>query len=452
MAEENFSLELKLKPEVIKQLRTLGFSDRQIRNLISAFSKLDSFSSKLEIKKCTFDDLKLTGVTFENDVSFSECKFNKVALANITSKSKFVVENCFFEQDAFIEGTFDHAKYIGCEFKGAVVFTGLYQLSVEFKKCKFYEKAKWEGQLKRVGKAGAIVRIEQMIGSAGMHQKPEKNFIYYWAWIKGFIRSNKEKFNVFFKKLRSKALNTVETKIHELKRQYFMSDTSEISRLFGKTAYFRDIDFSRPDQVYFSSVNLSETTFTGTNLRGVHLEGVDFYQPLLKRHGLIYEVALSKIKDKASDLYDLPLLESKYREMRVCLEESKDFGVATDMYVGEMEAKRKQLHFLRRNIFSTEALFRLVSNYGQSAIKAFLVLGALITIHFYISTNLLGHIGLSGFFDEDVKQTLRVVSFQNVDRDKSETYLGMIDTLFRILVPIQAGMFALALRIKIKRH
>lgn len=424
-------------------------------NNISFVPKFELLSyscpSNLEIKNCKFINLKLLNVKFKGSVLFYDCDFTKVQFANIKSNSRFIIEECTFDQEVLIDGKFKHAEYKGCEFKGAVTFRGHYEESVLFMNCRFLDKAKWMGMLTLTGNAsGTMLRF---ISSSGVNFKPkDKNLSFYWAMIKGFIGKSRERFKQFYVIASKQIINKIEVKIKEVIGRYFISDSTAISKLFDGTAHFQDVDFSRPDQVYFSSVNLSRTIFSGTDLRGVHLEGVDFYQPLLGRHGLIGEVSQLNIKNKLSNSYSLPKLESAYRKMRVCLEESKDFGIATDMYVGEMEAKRKQLHFLRRNIFSTEALFRLVSNYGQSAIKAFLVLGALIIIHFYISTNLLGHIGLSGFFDEDVKQTLRVVSFQNVDRDKSETYLGMIDTLFRILVPIQAGMFALALRIKIKRH
>jgi|TARA_R110002153_G_scaffold234091_8_gene387529 hypothetical protein len=39
----------------------------------------------------------------------------------------------------------------------------------------------------------------------------------------------------------------------------------------------------------------------------------------------------------------LPGIENTYRNIRYSLEENKDFGLANDFFVGEMEAKRRQL-------------------------------------------------------------------------------------------------------------
>jgi uncharacterized protein YjbI with pentapeptide repeats len=410
-----------------------------------------AFYHKLEIKRCNFDNLKLTGVTFEDGVSFFKCEFAKVELANITSKSQFVIKNSTFKQDVLINGDFERAKYEVCTFNDSVIFTGVYKQSVDFVKCNFHGMAKWKGRLSKVGQAelsiiNVLQRNELDIGAE------TESYAYRWARFAEFFKSRIFEIKNFFIIKHARGTHRIKEGFAKFCERFFIPSATKISSLFEGSATFEDVCFSIPDQVYFSRVNLSETIFSTTDLRGVHLEGVSFYQPRLKRHGLKDELLLSYHKDKATNLHYLPLLESACRKMRVCLEESKDFGIATDLYVGEMEAKRKQLHFLRRNILSTEALFRLVSNYGQSAFQAFLVLTILILIHFYISLSSLDHLGLSGFFINDINHTLRVVSFQNVDRGSSDSHLGIIDTLFRILVPIQAGMFALALRIKIKRH
>ena len=46
----------------------------------------------------------------------------------------------------------------------------------------------------------------------------------------------------------------------------------------------------------------------------------------------------------------LPGIENTYRNIRYSLEENKDFGLANDFFVGEMEAKRRQLKWWRLRI------------------------------------------------------------------------------------------------------
>ena len=69
----------------------------------------------------------------------------------------------------------------------------------------------------------------------------------------------------------------------------------------------------------------------------------------------------------------------------MALEENKSFGAASDFYIGEMEALRKQLGFFQRHLFSVAALYCLVSNYGTSVATSLRMLLYLYLLHLGLS-------------------------------------------------------------------
>ena len=139
--------------------------------------------------------------------------------------------------------------------------------------------------------------------------------------------------------------------------------------LFEGQASLDEMTFAEPKEVVFKGVNLQDATFRGTDLRGVTFIGNNWYQPELKRHGLIEDLRLRGINNYYDKKDPLPDLENSYRNIRFSLEANKDFSLANDFFIGEMDAKRNQLPWLKRQLFSVLALYRLISNYGTSPIR-----------------------------------------------------------------------------------
>jgi hypothetical protein len=245
--------------------------------------------------------------------------------------------------------------------------------------------------------------------------------------------------------------------ITRMRRRFQTTDPeTTLYQVFEAESNMEGVVFLRPAQTAFLNVDLSNVLFRGTNLRGIYFVGVNWWQPQLRRNGLRDEVFFGLSADGPFRYAFLPALEETCRNARVALEDNRSFNVASDFYVGEMEALRRRLPFLRRHIASVPALYRIVSKYGTSVGQALLVLLCLIGIHTLI-TMLLAHSApgtrITDSFLRAGYQTARLLAFQSLSTaDAAYSVQGWLDVLFRVLFPIQLAMLALAFRSRIKRH
>jgi hypothetical protein len=196
----------------------------------------------------------------------------------------------------------------------------------------------------------------------------------------------------------------------------------------------------------------------GTNLRGVRFLGVNFWQPELGRNGLYDEVFIRLSKEGPFRFENLPALEQTCRNARVLLEESRDFNIASDFYIAEMEALRNRLPFIKRHFFSVVALYRFVSNYGTSVGAALRIMLWLFVLHLVLTLSVHSPETFAqwiSYIPNDALRTVKIMSLQMVgygDQDNFPIEQRWIDTIFRILSPIQITMLALAFRSRIKRN
>lgn len=262
--------------------------------------------------------------------------------------------------------------------------------------------------------------------------------------------------------------------LYKQQRRFFrVKDNSVITRwLFDSETVMTEVEFRRPESTKFIGVDMSKVSLTGTDVSGVHFYDVKFFQPALKRQGLYDEILLLNNPDFNYRSYMLPRVESEYRNVRVALENNKNFSAATDFYVGEMEMRRLQMLFPRRYLFSIEAIYHALSNFGASPVRAIrifiwlVLLHALLTMAFAIDPNE----AYNKVLDEKVLNPLVnntfntliiyfVNSFQILTLQRGDIILDLgsfsnhiIDTVFRVLGPIQVALIVLAMRVKIKRH
>jgi hypothetical protein len=233
---------------------------------------------------------------------------------------------------------------------------------------------------------------------------------------------------------------------------------TKIYRVFEGEGQLQNVVFVKPDQVSFSEVDLSRVYFRGTDLRGVRFLGVNWWQPKLGRNGLHDELFIRLSKDGPFRFQNLPALEQTCRNVRVSLEESRDFNVASDFYIAEMEALRSRLPFLKRYFFSVAALYDFVSYFGTSVGRGLLVLAYLFVLH--LELTILIHspetiTQLMACIPDDALRTVKILSLQMVgygDQSNLPIEQRWIDAIFRILAPIQIAMLVLAFRARIKRH
>lgn len=261
--------------------------------------------------------------------------------------------------------------------------------------------------------------------------------------------------------------------------------------LFEGQVSLDEMTFSEPKEVVFKGVNLQSATFRGTDLRGVTFIGNNWYQPELKRNGLIEDLRLRGINNYYDKKDPLPDLENIYRNIRFSLEANKDFSLANDFFIGEMDAKRNQLPILKRQLFSVLALYRLISNYGTSPIRCSALFLALVVCHtltisylgnaeFISFIKSFGNIGyfstiwLPGWFSQ-VREQLIVfveddclmdlitysIKTMTLQKDKGTLLVSCLEinsgvafanTVFAILGPVLLGLIALTVRARIKRN
>lgn len=233
---------------------------------------------------------------------------------------------------------------------------------------------------------------------------------------------------------------------------------------------FDNTIFGKPIQTFFRDVDLRKASFKSVSLVGVHFSNTYFYQQELKRNGIYNEVKelrrsdtavrrwfINKKPDNNSIKRNRHLIH-EYRQLRMAMENNKDYIKAQEFYVGEMEARqRREWSFILK-------LYRVSSFYGSDYLKAFRVLLWLFCIHFILTNILSTHWQVQKLFcgpdiaaawerlGDIVIHSLSTGTLQRTSVLKDLSfYQKVADILFRLMIPIQTAMFILALRNKTKR-
>jgi len=224
--------------------------------------------------------------------------------------------------------------------------------------------------------------------------------------------------------------------------------------VFNDGVHLQLIDFRRPERVQFRMVDLSRAFTLDTDFRKVRFYDIKWYQPILRRRGLYVE---AWAKEGMVLQRFGPMLEANYRNIRSALEENKDFRGATDFYVGEMEARRRQLPLSRRYLLSIEWVYWLLSLYGASPLRASGALVGVLVLYGMFSGCALGTgcYSLSGGCHLDSDLVVRSLSLVEISKAPSGPELHgwwrFGEIVFRIFAVIQIALLALALRNRIKR-
>jgi uncharacterized protein YjbI with pentapeptide repeats len=234
-----------------------------------------------------------------------------------------------------------------------------------------------------------------------------------------------------------------------------------------KIAGFDNTIFESPAQVLFQDVDLRKASFKSVSLVGVRFYNANFYQDDLSRNGLYNEVSFlkkpnsnilnansKKLKNKKH--YDH--LMHEYRQLRMAMENLKDFDNSHDFYFGEMESRKN------REWNPVLWIYRCSSCYGTKYIRAGIILLVLFLIHLILTTILSTNLTIqNSFCSQDTildgirlrdatLHSLSTVTLQRFNLNENLSFCQCaLDTFFRIIFPIQAAMFLLALRNMTKR-
>jgi hypothetical protein len=223
--------------------------------------------------------------------------------------------------------------------------------------------------------------------------------------------------------------------------------------VFNGDVHLEAIDFRRPDRVQFRMVDLSQALTMDTDFRKTRFDEIKWCT-FESRKGLYVE-RWANPSGGPSRLD--AMIEGSYRNIRAALEESRDFQSATDFYIGEMEARRRQLSTLQRKFFSIEWMYWIASSYGGNPMRAFVVLFGLLTFYGILTAVPLGKVCLYPLqaCELSADPVLRALSLVEISKAAEGTDLTgwwkVVAIVFRVLVVIQVALLGLALRSRIKR-
>ena len=407
-----------------------------------------------------FNDLKLEGVTFEDECRFTDSKFRGDAqLKTCHFKKNADFTKCVFENKTEFLNVFFHgvASFGESEFIDRVSLRVNFSESANFSSTIFKDAVTFSGW-RNISLSLSSASLSMSAGFATVTQSNQTIAQKIRQSLQVFCSKAKVLKESFLKLIKS-ASNYIKVKFEQLKRRFFTKrEGIQDYLVFEKEGQLNNVTFYKPDQTVFNNVNMSKVYLAGTNFRGSRFLGVYWHQPKLKRNGLYDELFIRNSGDANFIQKQLPQLEESYRNIRVTLEDNLNYEAAADFYVGEMDTRRAQLNIFRRHFFSVTALYKAVSNYGTSVFTAFRVLLWIILFHWAITLFL-----NFDFEKHDIQFTKDMLlrsfsqfSFHNLDESTSwivNPFLQRwVDIGLKLFGISQLAMLVFAFRTRIKRH
>lgn len=202
--------------------------------------------------------------------------------------------------------------------------------------------------------------------------------------------------------------------------------------------------------VEFTRVDLSECRLLGNELREMKFTDV-LWARRYGRNVLYDEIAVRREwrKKWIPGRFSIGLLKESYQDLKQIHQDQGDHAKAGDFHYGEMEMKRCEYRWPRR-VLCLEFLYWFLSGYGTRPLRAFVVL-ILMALTFswgYWVTN--GE--AFSDFAEALRFSMQVMTLQRPsDPESLEEAAQWIRVFQAIVGPIQIALFALALRMRLKR-
>jgi len=417
-------------------------------------------------------DISLTSCTFEKDLIYKEISFSgDCNIRNITVDGDFSASSCHYYKDFSMSGTVrGKASFDGSIFDNKVKFFSSTNIVINVNSFQSAQTSTATATSKSPTQTSKLyIQVEKLLTQ--LKNIPLKHCKSVTSNIRSRVYDLKK---------------VLTDQIYSLKRKLPHEEEGvTVTTLFHNETRMNGLVFESPQKVLFIGVDLSMVIFGETDLRAVTLVNNIWFQKDLKRNGL-YEDSNLKNKDYNTKKKQQPLIENSYRNIRYLLESNKDYAKANDFFIGEMDAQRKQFPFLKRHIFSVLAWYNYISKYGTRPLR---VLGWFIfsaAIHstllfavnereisesYPISDSFVEENALpSSGFDRYLRvscfelkkaaahyayslQTMTLQKKRIPLTDKNKGNLSeYINLLFSIIGPVLAGLFALSIRTRIKRH
>lgn len=473
-----FPKDIKLKNVTIPITINANYSKFKDVNLENV-----TFSDEIYLMHSVFaGDVNCSFTQFLKSLTFNQSIFNKKCfLLSFRVEERFLASQCRFKDDFYISGLLKGpCNLYGSVFDQQVKFA---QFRHEPLLGKISITSALNGSLTLTTNSPTNIKgLELLMLNINNNYKKAKS--WYTSKIKLTQIKIVKSWNSSKVKAKQKLINIGEV------FPYKRIDTN-VYWLFSGQANLQHITFNQPDRVVFTGVKLNNVLFSGTDLREVIFIGNRWYNKELKRNALVEEIHYRNSQISYGKRKLLPSLEYTYRNIRFALEASKDFASANDFFIGEMDAKRRQLSFFGRHFFSVDALYNIVSKYGTSPFRCFVWFLMFTMLHIVLISSQINlendglyeefFSSLSFFYDEiSVSHIEKVInstceifssyinfesivySFQimalqkdKLDFIKTEnipTIIHAINSVFSIVGPVMAGLLALTVRTRIKRH
>ncbi len=204
--------------------------------------------------------------------------------------------------------------------------------------------------------------------------------------------------------------------------------------------------FDREHRAVLTNVDLSDCRLLGNNLERFELSNV-WWADWRRRDVLRDEVEMRSRKPRHFPISNLKeayqLLKQKYQQMG-------DHVRAGDFHYGEMEMKRREFPWWKK-VWSWEFGYWLLSGYGMRPWRPFFWLGVLVffpALFYWLGNQVTFTQGLSHY----LLFSLQVATLQRPPTPASFTEgVRLVQTIEMILSPILIALFALAVRVRVKR-
>ncbi|MEW6114339.1 MAG: pentapeptide repeat-containing protein, partial [Thermodesulfobacteriota bacterium] len=260
-----------------------------------------------------------------------------------------------------------------------------------------------------------------------------------------------------------------------LGRMFFASNDKDVPIFSGVEIDFRSVYINPLDVLIIHDADLRRCKFQGTDLRKAAITGVRWspipFSETFCRHlclcqrtgtrfcrlGVYDEISPLSLEQTRSWSH----IERQYRELKQNYEDRRDYERAGDFHYGEKEARRnKENRDTPPGLRLWLTLYWLVSGYGERYWRPLLwaLVLLLVSTYCYIQWDLL-HLKVKGPFADRIIHwwdaglySLRVMTLLKPSNFDPVLFWGhLIYVAQSLLGPLLLGLFALALRQRLKR-
>ncbi len=429
-------------------------NENELRDLSGTIFEGDiSFSSQFDKDK-PLPEISFFDAIFSGEASFSGTIFNK----NVNFQEARFDKNIYFFETIFKrEVNFSYATFSHNAFFEAARFSEKANFQqVIFNKMAVFNIAKFQGETDFSGATfncearflNALFSKKTFFSGATFSKKANFQLASFSSGEKDFLEDSVSFLEAVFDGEADFSVVTF----------FNMADFQRAT--FSKKAYFSGpfyrggdfIDLKIKEKVRFKEANLEKISFLDTDLRKIDFIDCTWPKEKNGRRVLYDEIELFRNKNGKDIKNKIEKVEILYRQLKQkCKEEHNEFEVSNWHY-GEKEMQRKGSTWKSFSFYLLH-LYWLSSGYGERPVRAGIALSLLIII----IAVLFGLTGIKPITDNSsvikimdyLKATIEYATFESKPNFIPENWFLKIAA--KLLIPLQAALFALALRNRFRR-